>query len=331
MRDADALAWLLEPDNPSACYLALTGLLARPEDDPEVAAARAAIPGWGPAKAILDAQWPEGYWMQPGVGYSPKHKATVWQVIFLAALGAPRTEPIDRACSHVLDRACLPDGRFSESKTAKGGVLCLNGNLLRALLQLGYEDARIDDSIAALAKMVVQDGFCCRYNAPRRTKQRPEPVRRDEWLPCAWGAIKALAAFALLPAGRRSLQVQGAIKAGIDLLLGGDPARGDYPTGSKPSPLWSRLGFPLGFTSDLLEALEVLGQHGAGGDPRLAATVDAVRSKADDRGRWALEYTPQNTWAHFGEVGQANKWVTLRALLALDAVGRSMMTQSHTE
>ena len=81
MSGADPLPWLLEPENPSARYLALTGLLDRPASDAEVTAARAEIANWGPVRAILDAQWPEGYWMRPGVGYSPKYRATVWQVI----------------------------------------------------------------------------------------------------------------------------------------------------------------------------------------------------------------------------------------------------------
>jgi hypothetical protein len=42
--EADALPWLLEAANPSARYLALTDLLERPADDPEVVAARSAIP-----------------------------------------------------------------------------------------------------------------------------------------------------------------------------------------------------------------------------------------------------------------------------------------------
>src|SRR5512139_117562 len=142
MTAADPLPWLLETENPSARYLALTGLLDRPADDPEAQAARDAIPGWGPARAILDAQWPEGYWMQPGIGYSPMHKATVWQVIFLAALGAPRTEAIDRACAYVLDHSRLPDGRFSAYKTAQGATSCLNGSLLRAMKRLGFMDPR---------------------------------------------------------------------------------------------------------------------------------------------------------------------------------------------
>lgn len=40
----DPIAWLLEPDNPSVRYLTLRYLLQRSEDDPEVQAARTAIP-----------------------------------------------------------------------------------------------------------------------------------------------------------------------------------------------------------------------------------------------------------------------------------------------
>lgn len=313
----DVLDWLLEPENPSARTLALTGLLHRPTTDPEVQATQAAIPGWGPAQAILDAQWPAGYWMQPGVGYSPKYRATIWQVIFLAALGAPLTEAVDRACAYVLDHSRLPDGRFSAHKSARGAVACLNGNLLRAMLQLGCQDPRLDESLEALAEMVARDGFRCRFNAAGADAGRPKPAQMREGLPCAWGAIKALGAFAEVAQARRSPAVRAAIQAGVEFLLSGDPTTGDYPTATKPSPLWRKLGFPLGYTSDLLEALEVLSKLGVGRDPRLAAAVEVVRSKQDEAGRWAMEYTPDNTWASFGTLGQPNKWVTLRALRVL--------------
>lgn len=314
MTGADPLPWLLEPENPSARYLALTGLLDRPASDPEVAAARAEIAGWGPVRAILDAQWPEGYWMRPGVGYSPKYRATAWQVIFLGALGAPLTAAIERACAYVLDHSRLPDGRFSAHKTARGAVACLNGNLSRAMRQLDYQDPRLEESLKALAGMVLRDGFCCRFNAAS-----PRPARMRDGLPCAWGAIKALGAFAAVAEGQRSPPVQAAAEAGVEFLLTGDLAKGGYPTASRPSPLWHKFGFPLGYTSDLLEALEVLGRLGVGRDARLTAAVEIVLSKQDEMGRWALEHTPGNTWASFGERGQPNKWVTLRALRALKA------------
>jgi hypothetical protein len=309
---ADPLPWLLEPDNPSARYLALTRLLGRPEDDPEAAAAQAAIPSWRPAQAILDAQWPEGYWMRPGVGYSPKHKATVWQVVFWAALGGPRTRAIDRACAYVLDHSRLPDGRFSAYKTAKGAIVCLGGNLLRAMLRLGYDDPRVEEGVGVLAEMVANDRFCCRFNA-----DGPPPARMRDGLPCAWGAIKALGALAEVPEERRSGTVQAAVQAGVSFLLDGDLAAGDYPAATGPSPLWRAFGFPLGYTSDIAEALEVLARLGVGRDPRLVPAMAVVRNKGDGARRWVLEVAPDNMWADFGRVGQPNKWVTLRALLAL--------------
>lgn len=312
MTGTDPTPWLLEAQNPSARYLTLTGLLGRSIDDPEALAAQSAIPGWGPARAILDAQWTEGYWMRPGIGYSPKYRATVWQVIWLAALGAPRTEALDRACDYVLGHNRLPDGRFSAQKTAQGAVACLNGNLLRALRQLGFEDSRLGESTEALAGMAIRDRFHCRFNA-----HSPKPARMRDGLPCAWGAIKALGAFAEIPTEERSPAVQSAIEEGLALLRSADLASGRYPAAIKPSPLWQMFGFPLGYTSDLLEALEVLGRLDAGQVPGLAAAVAIVRSKQDSDGRWKLEYTPDNTWASFGQLGEPNKWVTLRALRAL--------------
>jgi hypothetical protein len=330
MNSAGPLAWLLEAENPSARYLCLRDLLDRPAADPERAAAQRCIPKQEPARAILEAQWPEGYWIAPGAGYSPKHKATVWQVIFLAALGAPRTAAVDRACAYMLDHSRLPDGRFTahagdlsqKRRHARGAVACLNGNLLRAMGELGYDDPRLGQSLEALADMVLRDEFCCRFN-----EEAPLPARMVDGQACAWGAIKALAAFLRVPTASRSPAVQQAIATAARFLLDGLAAgagagTAGQPAGITPSPSWPTTGFPLGCTSDLLELLEVLGQLGLGQDPHVADLADLVESKQDETGRWALEYTPENTWASFGEIGQPNKWATLRALRALRRCAR---------
>ena len=191
----------------------------------------------------------------------------MWQVIFLAALGAPRTEAIDRACAHVLDHSRLPDGRFSAHKTAQGAIACLNGNLLRAMLQLGCEDPRLEESLEALA----EHGGPRWLPLPVQRCHVPARQRMRDGLPCAWGAIKALGAFAEVPEEQRSPAVREAVEAGDRRscwTVTWPAATIQRPP--SPAPSGSSFGFPLGYTSDLLEALEVLGRVGVTAHPRLA-------------------------------------------------------------
>ncbi|MFQ6057467.1 MAG: nitrogen fixation protein NifH [Anaerolineae bacterium] len=305
---ADPTDWLLEPENPSVRYRTLTELLNRPQDDPEVIAARAAITTSKPVSQILAAQYPEGYWIKPDRGYSPKYKATVWQVMFLADLAVSPSESIARACEYVLDNSRLDDGRFTAHKYARtGAIVCLNGNLVRALIHFGYgDDPRLGEALDGLVALIEERAFQCHYN---------------HHLACAWGAIKALSAFAALPPAHRTPAIEAAIGRGVDFLLSYDLAEADYPNEWGVSPLWFRFGFPLGYTSDILEALEVLTALGIRDHPRLEPAMDLVLGKQDEQGRWPLEYTPGKMWTSFGKKGEPSKWVTLRALRVLKRVG----------
>ena len=302
---ADPTPWLLEPDNPSVRYFTLTDLLERLPSDAEVRQAKAAIMASEPVQKILDAQYPDGYWVKPGIGYSPKYRATVWQVIFLADLGATRTAQIEKACEHLFEHTQRTDGAFIANKGERGAVICLNGNLLRSLLWFGYgDDPRVQRGLAWLAARVSGDeGFGCHYNGR---------------LPCAWGAVKVLSAFAALPEGKRPPAVQEAIERGVEFLLSYDLVKADYPGGhGGVSPLWFQFGFPLTYLSNILEVLLVLARLGRGRHPRLTGAIEFMLAKQDQEGRWPLEYSPGKTWARFGQKGQPSKWVTLNALRVL--------------
>lgn len=310
---ADPTPWLLEHDNPSVRYFALRDLLHRSEDEPQVIAAREAIMVSIPVREILEAQYPEGYWVKPDRGYSPKYRATTWQLIFLADLGATPNEAIDGACSSVLENSFLPEeGLFTATKRATGTIVCLNGNLVHAFISLGYGDHPTVREVAErLAEKIAAEGFECRSNAVDRRK-------RETWLPCAWGAVKALKAFASLSPKQRSARIQEATARGVDLLFSRDLTVADYPSrSSKVSPLWFQFGFPLGYTSDVLEAVDVLAQLEYGDDQRLQGAVEFALSKQDEHGRWPLERTLERTWTRFGRKGEPSKWVTVRALRTL--------------
>jgi len=291
----DVLAWLLEPRNPSARTLALTQLLHRPADAPEVLAARQAIPRATPARDILLAQYPQGYWMHPGIGYSPRYRATLWQILFLAQLGMERNAALDRGVEHVFDANQREDGAFRASKEQGDTPACLNGSLLWALETLGYGDVvAMQRAWSWLAGIVADHGLAATY---------------AEGKACPWAAVKVLWATSAVPERRRTREMRmlGETAAGLLLANVPDPARDD-------DDRWFRLTFPLAHSADLLQWLAVLTEAGYGRDPRL----DPARSwLADQRlpdGTWPLERSPGKRWADFGAVGEPNKWVTLRAL-----------------
>ena len=321
----DPIPWLLEKNNPSVRYLTLTTLLDRAEDDPEVCEARAAIAASEPVQAILASQASDGYWAKPGWGYTPKYQGTVWQIIFLGLLAADAADPrVRRGCEYLLAHSRASSGPFSASASGglSGAIHCLNGNLIYALLRLGYRgDPRLDDALDWLARSITGNGFEPKYRYYKSGLVGPGFLCADtNGLACAWGAVKALMALGAVPEADRSEAVQEAIEASAEFLLGNDLAHAAYPTGwgTKPSSVWFKFGFPLGYTSDVLEALLALGEAGYGADPRLKEATQLVLSKQDERGRWRLDNSLNGKmWTDIEAKRRPSKWVTWRALRAL--------------
>ena len=326
-RSPETLIWLLDPTDPGPRYLALRDLLNYPPDSPELGAARAAAHHDGPIAGILDAMEPEGYWGKPGPGYGPKYYSTVWAIIALGQLGAGVAvdERVHRACNYLIDHALTPGGQFAYNRAPGGTIDCLQGNLIAALLDMGFDDPRLDTAFEWMARTVTGEGL-----APKEDRHAPlryyayksGPLFRcgaNNDLPCAWGAAKVMLAFGRLPAPRRTPLIEDAIRQGVDFLFSVEPSGATWPSGyaDHPSGNWWKFGFPVFYVTDLLQVTEALVGLGYGDDPRLARTLELIAAKADDAGRWPLEYHYHGKiWPGviFGRKGQANKWVTIRAL-----------------
>ncbi len=326
---ANPIDWLLEPDDSGVRYLALRDLT---ETSPTaLKAAKKKAHTEGPIAKVLAKMKKEGYWVKPGPGYNPKYKSTVWSMILLAQLGADMEmdERIATACSYLLDQALTKDGQFTVNGAASGTIDCLQGNLCAALLDLGCRDPRLDKAFEWMARSVTGEGVASQSD-------KTAPVRYYAYKcgplfacgpnnkqPCAWGAVKVMLAFGKLPRQKRTRLIADAIEAGADFLLGGDPAKADYPTrlGDKPSRNWRKFGFPVFYVTDLLQNVQALVRLGYGQDPRLKGAYAIIQKKQDARGRWSLEYDYSGkTWLNYGAKQQPNKWVTLRALRVLKAV-----------
>lgn len=316
-----AIGWLLEDNNPGVRYVTLRDLVGASVNDSDLKAAKKEAYTYGPIGKILEHMDPKGFWVKPGAGYNPKYFSGVWSLILLSQVGAKITDDdrIKQACQYYLEHAFSKDGSFSYNGTPSGTVCCLEGNMCRALLQLGSTDKRLLQSYEWMARSVIGSGvkyyaytcgpgFACGANGKK---------------PCAWGAVKVMLAFAQLPGKHRTPLIKKAINVGADFLLRTDPTTAAYPTrnNSKPNRGWWTFGFPVFYMTDILQIAEALVTLGYGKDPRLKNTIEYIKSKADDQGRWQLEYDyAGKTWVNFGEKGKPNKWVTYRVLKMLKSI-----------
>src|SRR2546427_3447956 len=134
------LDWLLEEDQPSIRYLALTQLVGKAQDAPEVLAAKELIPEKGWAADLLAQQHRDGWWVSDESLYGPKYLSTNWMLLALSDFGLTNDDPrIAKACELWLRRMATADGGFAPSGGKKGHP-CTTGNMARALVRFEYTD-----------------------------------------------------------------------------------------------------------------------------------------------------------------------------------------------
>ncbi len=323
------IEWLLEPEDPAVRAIALERLLGRDVDDVDVVSARSKAMTVDPIAGMLEAQDDAGWWVKPGPGYSPKYTSTVWNVIFLAQLGAdPADHRVQRACDYVMTYTATSSGGFGCSSVAaerpappSSVIHCLNGNLVHALIRFGHVDHPVVRAATDWAARHILGEGVERWYA--NTPAAGFACGSNDDRPCAWGAVKALRGLAAIPEAMRTDRERRAIRAGIDFLLSSDPAQADYPMGygnTTPASSWFKLGFPSAYVCDVLQNLEVLCDLGLAHDPRLDHAVGWLVGLADHDGRWVNRNAYRGkTSAPIDEQGKPSKWVTLRACTVLRA------------
>ncbi len=321
---ADPIDWLLEEDNPSVRYFALTDILDRSTDDPEVRKAKGSIMQRGVVPVILAKQKDGGYWGVARDFYiRAKYKGTVWTLIILAELGADGGDMrVRKAGDFILensrDRA---SGGFAYRSASDGGgehlavLPCLTGNMVWTLLRFGYlEDARVRRGIEWITRYQ-------RFDDVVEEPPRGWPYDKFErcWgrHTCHMGAVKALKALAEIPADKRDKPVKDTIERGVEYFLKHHIYKRSHDLSRVSKPQWTQLGFPTMWDFDVLEALGILIKLGYR-DERMKEAVARVISKQNEQGRWILERTYNGRFqANIEQKGKPSKWLTLNALRVL--------------
>lgn len=328
MQDAymneEILSWLLEKENPSVRFFALTTLLDRPRDDPEVIEAKDAIMREGLVPVILSRQNGDGSWGVPERLYSDKYSGTVWTLLMLAELGADgRDERIQNASEFIFMNSQNPEsGGFavgSSAKTGRGiasGVIpCLTGNMAFSLIRLGYAgDLRLQSAIDWILRFQRADDNT--DNPPTGNYYKRFEICFGKHT-CFMAAAKTLKALTALPPEYRSPEIRSKITELAEFFLAHHIFKKSHDLNEVAKPGWLRFGFPLMYQTDVLELLTQFAELKIR-DPRLSEALDAVRDKQTASGRWNLENTFNGkTTVDIEKKGAPSKWITLRALRVL--------------
>ena len=232
--------------------------------------ARLSISAENPVRNILERQAPAGYWQIAKHYYSPKYRASHWSMLLLSELGMdPHHTAMQNGMTFMQD-SFEDDQRLMKSEAPYWG--CLWGNALRYQLYCGNPHEAFIQSMLEYVVRDLQQLSRCQYN---------------NGLPCAWGVVRDLYGLALLPAEKRSAQVNQAIQAGLKFMLEDyDLLAADYPHIEKVHPTWSKLSFPLFYQSDMLLVLRVAKELNARQTPQAMRGLAWLETQRNKNGNY---------------------------------------------
>jgi hypothetical protein len=304
----EVIQWLLDENNPSLRFRTLKELLGFDEDSPEVRKAKSAISTSPPVIDLLNRMHPDGYWLQKTsrqilVGEDVMYGSfgsTHFCLSYLAELGLDRTHPLVAKAADRYLGLQQPDGDWL------GHYSCLLGYNIRTFVLLGYRnDPRVQLAFDLMLQTKRDDGgyLCDMHEGKLKTRMCKSCVR---------GSAKCLMAFMELP----EYWDHPRCKQLVDYFL----RRGGIFQSTHPGILvnydMERMSYPITWRTNVYEVLLGLGRMGYGGDDRLKKAWEVLEARADEAGRYHLDWTPTQSPWKVGQRGEANGWVTFYALLA---------------
>lgn len=292
--------WLLHPDaDPAIRWQSMRDLT---EASPEaIAAERARIPHRGVGAEILAAQGADGAWHRPD---EPDWLPTL---VSMQLLRLTEADPADPAIKSAMVRLevgfrwaeDLGGKPFSEGETEP----CINGNALAASSYFGYPSK---DLAERLAREQLEDGgWNC--EAPKSS------VSSFHSTICV---LEGLLEYER--AAGSSHKITQVRERAHEYLLKRSLFR-RLSNAEIASPRFLNFGFPPRYCYDVLRALDYFRSAGVQPDARMNEAVGVIKSKQQAHGRWLLDETHNEAlpFPFVEQVGEASRWITLRALRVL--------------
>jgi hypothetical protein len=301
----DLIDWMLDAD-PAIRWQVRRDLLGETAD--AVADDRAQVATEGRGAELLALQSDDGYWNGHEYGEHGDRRSVMWSLSTLRRLGAPPDHPRVRTA---VDR--VRDGvtwRWHDHRPFFAGEVeaCVNGGVLAMAAYFGELGEGTDEILDRLLREQLEDGG---WNC-----DPPEQSRRssfDSTLCVLEGLLAFERAVPSAPA-----EVVDARRRGEEYLLERRLFR-RRSTGEVVRDRYLNFAFPPYWFYDVLRALDHFRDAGGAPDPRLAESVELLRSRRGDDGRWAAgrPWPREVYFAVDAAEGEPSRWNTLRALRVL--------------
>lgn len=277
------LEWLRSPSCPPVRYLTARDLTTDATADRDPEKLRQGILEWGPLQQILRLQRDDG-------SFPPGQKTPTTQPAFTALTLFERCaldvndEPVRRVVDY-LTANHLNKGAVSYTSGGSGVLPCYVGTVALALIKMGGLDTELVDS--SIQWLVDHQRFDARTS--RAGGDQPWPYKAPqtygcwETVSCYHGVAAAFRAFAAIPPGVRSTDVQARLDEAIEYLR----PRRLYKKTSTDRPLFRHLkqSFLVGdYRFDLLDMLSGI----ADAEPTLV-NEDWVAEAIDDMNALAVD------------------------------------------
>lgn len=303
------IGWLLDSD-PSIRWQVIRDLTETPAHTIVAERSRVAKEGWG--AQLLALQRRDGKW---GDGVShPFWWTNMYTLLFLRDLGA---DPMDSAVRSAIDSvsAQVTWGPYFGNASFFAGEVepCINGRVVALGAYFGHRvDALVD---RLLGEQLGDGGWNCEAERGSVRSSFHTTICVLEGL-LAWE--RAFGATAVISSARQR---------GQEYLLERRLLR-RLSTGEIIEPRWTQFSFPTLWHYDVLRALDYLRAAGVQRDARMNEAMAVVEERRRSDGRWLLDVRHRDTlYDDFaGNVGDPNRWVTLRALRVLKWWGDSSLT-----
>jgi hypothetical protein len=325
-KNSHVIDWLLEESDPSVRYLALTELLGREKEDPEIKLTKKSIVNQGWARSLVEKLTPSESWDKKARIWQPKYSAPFWVLLVLSDLGLARDNlKIDKACQVWMNLFATEDGGFS-AFSKKEGHLCITGNMARALVKFGYEDRpSVEKAFQWFVKNESERGggwSCWNWGGHRKGRNL------DSW--------ELLSAFAAYPKQKWTRSMKQTVERSVEFYLEHEL----HKQGARYEP-WYRFHYPHHYYYDILIGLDFVTSLGYSGDKRLAYALSLLKEKRRPDGKWNLDAinpdpeSPQGKWNKehpkeasiplvLEKAGEPSKIITLNALRVVQRLGEEV-------